>query len=72
VIANSRKGHRGIAVGLLVIAVACIVMAIYNLVVKTSFLASHYGTQPKHAIVLAVVAVIALFAANIAWRHKAA
>ena len=72
-IANSRKGHRGIAVFLLAVAVVCIGLAVYYLVVKTTFLASPpAATHWKHALLFAAIAVVALFAANIAWRHKAA
>ena len=60
---------RAIAVGLLVVAVACAALAIYWLAVKSTFLASHYGHQPKHALVAGVVAVVALIAASIVWRQ---
>lgn len=65
---GSRNANRPIAAGLIVVAVACIALAVFYLTVKSSFLATHYGTQPKHALIFGGVAVLALVGANIAWR----
>jgi flagellar basal body-associated protein FliL len=65
----NRNMFRAIAIGLLVVAVACAAVAIYWLTVKSTFLASHYGHQPKHALVAGIVAVVALIAASIVWRQ---
>ena len=65
----NRTVFRAVAVGLLVVAVACAALAIYWLAVKSTFLASHYGHQPKHALVAGIVAVVALIAASIVWRQ---
>jgi uncharacterized membrane protein len=53
-----------------VVAVACAAVAVYWLTVKSTFLASHYGHQPKHALVAGIVAVVALIAATIVWRQQ--
>ena len=67
---NNRAPFRAIAIGLIVVAVACAAAAIYWLTVKSTFLASHYGHQPKHALVAGIVAVLALIAATIVWRQQ--
>lgn len=66
---KNRTPFRAIAVGLIVVVVACAALAIYWLTVKSTFLASHYGHQPKHALVAGIVAVLALIAASIVWRQ---
>ena len=68
---GSRSTNRLIAAGLIVAAVVCVALAVFYLTVKSSFLASHYGTQPKHALVFGGLAVLALIGANIAWRSRA-
>jgi len=65
----NRTRSRIPAIGLIVVAVVCAALAIFWLAVKSTFLASHYGTQPKHALVAGVVAVLALIAASIVWRQ---
>ncbi|MGA2284523.1 MAG: hypothetical protein ABSH07_12820 [Candidatus Dormibacteria bacterium] len=60
---------RILALGLIGVAVVCAALAIFWLAVKSTFLASHYGTQPKHALVAGVVAVLAVIAASIVWRQ---
>ncbi|MGP8160673.1 MAG: hypothetical protein ACLQGJ_05550 [Candidatus Dormibacteria bacterium] len=67
---TSRAPYHAIAVGLIVVVVACAALAIYWLTVKSTFLASHYGHQPKHALVAGIVAVVALIAASIVWRQQ--
>ena len=66
---NNRATFRAIAIGLIVVAIACAAVAIYWLTVKSTVLASHYGHQPKHALVAGIVAVLALIAASIVWRQ---
>ena len=66
---NNRTPFRAMAVGLIVVAVACVALTIYWLTVKSTFLASHYGHQPKHALVAGIVAVVALIGAGILWRQ---
>ena len=66
----SRNSNRPIAAGLVVAAVACIGLAVFYLTVKSNFLASHYGTQPKHAVIFGGLAVLALIGASIAWRSR--
>jgi len=68
---SRRTTNRIAALALLLVAVVCAAMAIFYMTVKTTFLASHYGHQPKHAIVLGVVAVLCLIGANIVWRWRA-
>jgi len=65
----SRSSFRAIAAGLIVVAVACVALTIFWLAAKSSFLASHYGHQPKHALVSGVVALLALVGASILWRR---
>ena len=67
---NNRTPFRAMAVGLIVVAVACVALTIYWLAVKSTFLASHYGHQPKHALVAGIVAVVALIGAGILWRQE--
>lgn len=62
------RRNRTIAITLVIIAVACVALAVFYLTVKSSFLAAHYGTQPKHALLFFGLAVVALIAANIVWR----
>lgn len=66
----NRSRNRAFALALVAVAVVCAAMAVFYMTVKTTFLASHYGHQPKHAIVLGVVAVLALIAASIVWRLR--
>ena len=66
---NNRTPFRAMAVGLIGVAVACVARTIYWLAVKSTFLASHYGHQPKHALVAGIVAVVALIGAGILWRQ---
>jgi len=65
----SRGSYRAIAAGLIVVAVACVALAIFWLTVNSSFLASHFGTQPKHALVAVIVGLLALIGAGILWRR---
>jgi TRAP-type uncharacterized transport system fused permease subunit len=67
---KNRAPYRAIAVGLIVVAVVCAALAIYWLVAKSTFLATHYGHQPKHALVAGIVGVLALIAASIVWRQQ--
>ena len=67
---GGRNSNRPIAAGLVVAGVACIGLAIFYLTVKSSFLATHYGTQPKHAVIFGGLAVLALVGASIAWRSR--
>lgn len=66
------RGSRPLAIGFIVVALACAVMAIFYFTQKTSFLA---GGRPalhwKHAVVFTVLAVLCLVAANFA-RPKSA
>ena len=66
----NRVLYRVIALGLLVVAVVCAALTVFWLTVKSTFLASHYGHQPKHALVAGIVAVVALIAASIVWRQQ--
>ena len=67
---RSRTGNRAAALGLIAVAIACVGLAIFYITVKSSFLASHYGHQPKHAVVFGGLAVLALVAANVVWRRR--
>ena len=67
---RSRTSNRAIAAGLIAVAIACAGLAIFYITVKSTFLASHYGHQPKHAIVFGGLAVLALIAANMVWRRR--
>jgi len=63
-----RTLSRILAIGLVAGAVVCAALTIFWLTVRSSFLASHDGTQPKHALVAGVLAVLALIAASVVWR----
>ena len=69
-ITSVRTYNRAIAAGLIAVAVACAGLAVFYMTVKSTFLASHYGHQPKHALVFGGVALLALIAANIVWRRR--
>jgi predicted membrane channel-forming protein YqfA (hemolysin III family) len=60
--------NRLIAAVLIVVALACVALAVFYLTVQSSFLASHYGTQPKHALLFFGLALLALIAASVIWR----
>lgn len=64
----STQRARAIAIVLVIAAAICVALAVFYLTVRSSFLASHYGTQPKHALLFFGLAVVALIAANIVWR----
>ncbi len=70
-VATTFWSNRLMAIGLVVIAAVCAALAVFYMTVKSSFLASHYGHQPKHALLFAGLAVIALIAASIVWRRRA-
>jgi len=67
---RNRNNNRPIAAGLIVVAAACVGLAIFYLTVKSTFLATHYGTQPKHSLIFGGLGVLALVGASIAWRSR--
>jgi flagellar biosynthesis/type III secretory pathway M-ring protein FliF/YscJ len=71
-VATGFRSNRLAAVGLVAVAVICAALAVFYMTVKSTFLASHYGHQPKHALLFAGLAVIALIAASIVWRRRPA
>ena len=60
-----------VAAVLIVIAVACAALAIFYWTTKTSLFASDVGLHTKHAILFTALTVLALIAANFAWRAGA-
>ena len=67
-----RGRNRTLASGLVVVALICAGLAIFYFTQKTTFLAwwSTDKIQLKHGLLFAVLAVIALIAANIVWRRE--
>lgn len=60
-----------VATVLIVIAVVCAALAIFYWTTKTSLFASDVGLHTKHAILFTALTVLALIAANFAWRSGA-
>jgi hypothetical protein len=60
-----------VALVLIVIALACAALAIFYWTTKTTLFASDFGLHTKHAIVFSALALLALIAANFAWRAGA-
>lgn len=67
-----RSRNRAIASGLIVVALICAGLAVFYFTQKTTFLAwwSTEKIQVKHGLLFAVLAVVALVAANIVWRRE--
>lgn len=57
---------------MLVVAIACIALAVYYWTTPTSLFASDTGIHHKHAILFTVLAVLALIAANFTRRLSSA
>lgn len=53
---------------MIVIAIACVALAIFYWTTPTSLFASDSGLHHKHAILFAVLAILALIAANFTRR----
>ena len=62
------KPNVAIALVLVVVAVACAALAIFYWTTKTRLFASEVAIPSKHAILFTALAVLALIAANFAWR----
>jgi len=65
------KGNPPLAVGLIVLAIVFAGFSVFYFTTKTSLLAGDAAIHYKHAIVFAVLAVLALVAANFARRGTA-
>jgi hypothetical protein len=70
---TSDAGHRrsrALAAALIVIALACLGLAVFYLTQKTTLLASPPARiQLKHGLLCAALAVLAAIGANILWRR---